>query len=226
MKIIFSAILLSVLVFTSGPVNLVATRMAAKELHAVNADSTNAVITIPFALKLGNVSEEYKTQKRNIIHQFYNKYVHSPWFSGGFIVAKNGHILFENYQGYSNNKTQTEINANTPMHLASVSKVLTATAVLKLVQEDNLMLDQKVTDWLPKFPYQNITIRMLLSHRSGLQHYSHYSAILKKSWDRKKILSNQDILDLMAKNKFRLLFASDTKFEYCNTNYVILALIV
>jgi CubicO group peptidase (beta-lactamase class C family) len=112
------------------------------------------------------------------------------------------------------------------MHLASVSKVLTATAILKLVQEDNISLDQKVTDWLPKFPYKSTTIRTLLNHRSGLQHYSRYSALLKKVWNSSKVMSNQDILDLMIKHKFRLLSANDTRFEYCNTNYVILALII
>jgi CubicO group peptidase (beta-lactamase class C family) len=49
---------------------------------------------------------------------------------------------------------------------------------------------------------------------------------LKKGWNNRKVLSNQDVLDLMIKHKFRLLSANDTRFEYCNTNYVILALII
>ena len=136
MKITFLTILLSLLFFLSGPNRVFTTRFQSEVVEKTGSDS--AIITIPYAMNLGKVSEEYKTQKRNIIHQFYNKFIGTPGFSGGFIVAKNGNILFENYQGYSNLKSKTEITAATPMHLASVSKVLTATAILKLVQEDNI----------------------------------------------------------------------------------------
>jgi CubicO group peptidase (beta-lactamase class C family) len=107
-----------------------------------------------------------------------------------------------------------------------VSKVLTATAILRLVQQDNIMLDQKVTDWLPKFPYKSTTIRTLLNHRSGLQHYANFPGLMKKNWNRKKILTNQDVYNLLVQNKFRLKSPHDTHFDYCNTNYVILALII
>lgn len=224
MKITFLTILLSLLFFHSGPNRVFTNRFQLNVIEKTENDS--AIITIPYAMKLGKVSEEYKTQKRNIIHQFYNKFIGTPGFSGGFIVAKNGNILFENYQGYSNLKSKTEITAATPLHLASVSKVLTATAILKLVQDDNIMLDQKVTDWLPKFPYKNTTVRMLLNHRSGIQHYSRFPALFVKSWNTKKMLTNQDILNVLVDRKVKLVYTLNTKFDYCNTNYVILALII
>ncbi len=189
-----------------------------------NNDST--VISIPFPIKFGKVSEEYLLEKRIKVDSFYNKFIGTAGFSGSFIVAKNGKIISEKYQGFANQRTKELITSNTPLHLASVSKVLTATAILKLVESDNLMLDQKVTDWLPKFPYKSTTIRTLLNHRSGLQHYSRFPELLKTGWNKKKILTNQDILDLMAKHKFKLLTPHDTRFDYCNTNYIILALII
>ena len=222
MKITFVSILLSILFLTSNPRRIIAQRFPFEMTNSKDS----SIITIPFPLKFGNVSESYKIQKHNLIQQFYNKYVGSPWFSGGFIVAKNGHILFENYQGLSNVKNNTPINASTAIHLASVSKVLTATAVLKLVEGDNVQLDQLVTDWLPKFPYKNTTIRMLLNHRSGMQHYSRFPDLMKKSWNRRKILTNQDILNILIDRKVKLIYKLDTKFDYCNTNYVILALII
>lgn len=227
MKITFASILLSILFLTSNPKRIIAQRFPS-EMKNSNDDTIkdSSIITIPFPLKLGNVSETYRTQKYGLIKQFYNKYVSSPWFSGGFIVAKNGHILFENYQGFSNIKNNTAMSATTAIHLASVSKVLTATAVLKLVDGDNIQLDQLVTDWLPKFPYKSTTIRMLLNHRSGMQHYSRFPDLMKKSWNRKKILTNQDILNILIDRKVKLIYKLDTKFDYCNTNYVILALII
>jgi len=191
---------------------------------AENRDS--AFITIPFRVKMGSVSEHYIREITPKIDSFYSKNIKSPYYSGGFIVAKNGRILYEDYQGYADAKNKIPIDSLTGIHLASVSKVLTATAVMKLVQNDNIMLDQKVTDWLPKFPYKDITIRMLLNHRSGIQPYSSFSALLKKNWNGRKVLSNQDILDILAQHKFKQLFKTNTRFDYCNTNYVLLALII
>lgn len=179
------------------------------------------MITVPLSLKMGKVSDNYINEKRPKIDSFYSHFINSPYYSGGFIVAKNGKILYEDYQGYADVKKNIKVGPNTPIHLASVSKVLTATAVLKLVQNDNLELDQKVTDWLPKFPYKNVTIRMLLNHRSGLQHYDNFVGLLKK-----RPVSNQDVLDAMARHKIKQAYLTNATFDYCNTNYVILALII
>ena len=67
---------------------------------------------------------------------------------------------------------------------------------------------------------------MLLNHRSGMQHYSRFPDLFKKSWNRKKVLTNQDILNTLIDRKVKLIYKLDTKFDYCNTNYVILALII
>lgn len=221
MKITLITFLLSTLFFFSGP-NTASDAVAMSE-HKPD-DSLHVASAFP--VKMGKVSEAYIAEKRHYIDSFYNKNINSPFYSGGFIVVKNGRVLYEDYKGYANAKTGQKIDATTPIHLASVSKVLTCTAILRLVQQDNLMLDQKVTDWLPKFPYPNTTIRTLLNHRSGLQHYSNFPGLMKKRWDRKKILTNQDILNLMVQNKFRLVTPNNTRFDYCNTNYIILALII
>ena len=220
MKTLFISIISFFLFFFSSP----------KSLHnnidfsRKNIDST--IISIPFPIKFGKVSDEYLLEKSTKVDSFYNAFIGTAGFSGSFIVAKNGKIISEKYQGFANQRTKELITANTPLHLASVSKVLTATAILRLVESDNIMLDQKVTDWLPSFPYKSTTVRTLLNHRSGLQHYSRFPALLKTRWNKKKILTNQDVLDLMAKHKFRLLTPHDTRFDYCNTNYIILALII
>ncbi|MBF6642473.1 beta-lactamase family protein [Flavobacterium sp. J49] len=221
MKLTLISFLLTTLFYFSGPTAGIHYFIPKSQ---ANFDST--LITIPFNVKFSQVSEAYVNEKKPKIDSFYNKFINSPYYSGSFLVAKNGRIIYEDYKGFSNAKTGKKIDANTAIHLASVSKVLTATAILKLVQEDNLMLDQKVTDWIPKFPYKKTTIRTLLNHRSGLPHYSNFPGIMKKAWNRKKVLTNRDILDLMIKQKFKPVFADNTRFDYCNTNYIILALII
>jgi CubicO group peptidase (beta-lactamase class C family) len=221
MKITSITFLLSTLFYFSSPKT---------GWHTIDSNKENPYdslhITSSFPIKMGNVSDEYINEKKQKIDSFYNKNINSPYYSGGFIVVKNGRIIYEDYKGFANLKTGKKIDATTPIHLASVSKVLTATAILRLVQQDNITLDQKVTDWLPKFPYKSTTIRTLLNHRSGLQHYANFPGLMKKNWNRKKVLTNQDIYNLLAQNKFRLKTPNDTHFDYCNTNYIILALII
>jgi CubicO group peptidase (beta-lactamase class C family) len=221
MKITLITFLLSTLFYFSSP----KTGWNTVESDKENPNDSLYVIS-SFPIKMGKVSDEYINEKRQEIDSFYNKNINSPYYSGGFIVVKNGRVIYEDYKGFANLKTGKKIDATTPIHLASVSKVLTATAILRLVQQDNITLDQKVTDWLPKFPYKSTTIRTLLNHRSGLQHYANFPGLMKKNWNRKKVLTNQDIYNLLAQNKFRLKTPNDTHFDYCNTNYVILALII
>lgn len=217
MKVLFATAITSILVLFSS---------STLGLKKLNNPIDTTVINIPFPLKMPMVTEEYISEKKAKIDSFYQKNIGTWGFSGSFLVCKNGKIISEKYQGYTNLKSQKPITSTTPLHLASVSKVLTATAILKLVENDNISLDQKVTDWLPKFPYKSTTIRTLLNHRSGLQHYSRFPELLGKNWNRKKILSNQDILDLIVKHKFKLLSVDNMRFDYCNTNYVILSLII
>lgn len=146
-------------------------------------------------------------------------------FSGGILVAKRGEILYEKYAGYSSVKLQFPVRAKTPLHLASVSKVLTATAILRLIQQGKMKLDDSVKKYLPEFPYPEISVRMLLSHRSGLPKYEYFT-FSDTVWGYSKILRNQDLLDLLVKFKFPLYAAAGSKFAYCNTNYAILALVM
>jgi CubicO group peptidase (beta-lactamase class C family) len=68
-----------------------------------------------------------------------------------FLVAKNGQIIYEQYEGYSNFRAKTLITKSTPLHIASVSKVITATAISKCKR---IELDQKVNTILKEFPIQ------------------------------------------------------------------------
>lgn len=178
----------------------------------------------PLNVKLNKVSKKFINAKTASVEHFYNKLWSRNDLSGGFIVAKNGKVIFEKYGGFANRSSKLEINSQTPIHIASVSKVLTAAVVLKLVDREKLQLDQKVNSILPTFPYEDITVRMLLNHRSGLPNYAYFCDD-RKIWDR-SVLTNQDVLDLFAQHKFNLYFLPDKKFGYCNTNYAMLALII
>ncbi len=169
-------------------------------------------------------------------------------FSGEIIVAKNGQIVFEDYKGFANLADQIPMDAQTPIHLASISKTFTAMTVLKLWEQKKLDLKDPVTKYFPKFPYSEVSIEQLLSHRSGLPDYTYvmdppkYITVRSKNkkgrWVSKSQLdpnakpfksenySNQDVLDFLIERHPAPQAGANRVFKYCNTNFVVLALIV
>lgn len=179
----------------------------------------------PLTNEKPKLTAEYIASTKRAVDAFYNKNWPHNSLNGSFLVAKNGQIIYERYEGYANLRDKTPITANTPLHIASVTKVFTATAVLKLINAKRLDLDQKVNTILTEFPFPDVTIRTLLNHRSGMRSYSYFTD-KKEIWDRHNILTNQDILTLMATKDIGLESKTDTRFAYCNTNYAILALVI
>ena len=172
------------------------------------------------------LSKEYINTTRQKVAHFYNKNWPRKSANGAFLVAKNGQIIFEKYDGLANFSKKDSITPTTPLHIASVSKVLTAAAVLKLVNANRLELDQKVNTILKEFPFPEVTVRMLLNHRSGLRNYAYFTDRNDGVWDRHKRLTNQDVLTLLATKNIGLESRTNTRFAYCNTNYAMLALII
>jgi CubicO group peptidase (beta-lactamase class C family) len=171
------------------------------------------------------LSKSYTISKRNSIAHYYDSSWPKKSANGSFLVAKNGQILFEKYEGLANYKEKTKITSNTAIHIASVSKVITATAILKLVSAKKLSLNEKANTILKEFPYPDVTIKTLLNHRTGIRNYAYFTEE-KGVWDRHKILTNQDILTIIATKDIKLEFKTNTRFSYCNTNYAMLALII
>jgi len=159
------------------------------------------------------------------LSDYYTEFWKKRHLSGGLLIARGDNILFENYTGYADIKIQQPVTAETSMHIASVSKLITSLAVLKLVEAGKLDLDQKVNSVLPSFPYEEISIRNLLSHRSGLQNYIYLAENERYLWDA-KFMTNEDVLNLFSKNKPDLSFSPNTHFSYSNSNFAILALVV
>ena len=107
-------------------------------------------------------------------------------FNGAILVAKKGRVIFEDYHGYFNLFKKDSLTAHSAFHLASVSKTFTAMATLKLVEMGKLKLDDDVKKFFPGFPYDNVTVKQLLSHRSGLPNYIYFME--KLGWDKSGIL--------------------------------------
>lgn len=174
----------------------------------------------------GKVTSSEFTRINTACEQWYDSVLKPVNFNGGMLVAKNGQIIFEKYNGTGHLAGMDTITANTHTHIASVSKTFTAMAVLKLAQENKIQLDDEFNKYFPAFNYPGITIRNLLSHRSGLPNYLYFME--DPHWDNITNYKNQDVLDYLINHKADLkdISSPGTHFSYCNTNYALLALLI
>lgn len=160
-----------------------------------------------------------------LIDTYYNEVWEQGDLSGGFLVAKGDDILYEKYRGFARENISTPLNSDDALHVASVSKPMTAMVVLKLVEAGKLRLNQTVSSILPEFPYHDIEVIHLLNQRSGLPKYEYFIDELEYKAPSGYI-TNADVLNLLAKHKPEQSRATNTGFMYCNTNYAMLALII
>lgn len=158
------------------------------------------------------------------IDAFMQKLHQKSGFNGNVLVAKKGKIIYEKTFGWADYLHKDSLTLPSQFELASVSKPLTSTAMLLLVQEGKAKLNQEVKEFFPDFPYEGITIRMLLSHRSGLINYVYFTDNL---WpDKKKGMTNMDVMKILAEHKPAPYAKPDTRFHYNNSNFMVLAAII
>jgi len=149
----------------------------------------------------------------------------SKGFNGNVLYSKNNSIVFTGNYGFSDFTSKKPLNDSTVFELASLSKQFTALAIVQLVEKDLINYNTKVNKIIDNFPYRNITIEHLLRHQSGLPDYQKLFYD-KKNWNRKKMATNQDVLNVLAKLKPSLVFEPGSKYDYDNTGYAVLALII
>lgn len=193
------------------------------------------------------LSDKTKEYYANQIQPLYEKQLIKTGFNGSILVAKNGEIVFEDYRGFINLKTQEPITSNSTFHLASISKTFTAMTILRLMEQGKIQLDDPVSKYLTDFPYEGITIKNLLSHRSGLPKYDHFMSGTRSYVTRKKnrrgkwikytvyikdpvritgFSTNYDVLRYLVQLKPAVESSPDRRYSYCNTNYALLAIII
>jgi CubicO group peptidase (beta-lactamase class C family) len=145
-------------------------------------------------------------------------------FNGNMLVAKDGKIIYEKAIGWADYLHRDSLKISSEFELASITKTFTGVAVMQLVEQGKIKLDDNVKKFYPNFPYEGITVKLLLSHRSGMMNYVYFTDGIWK--DKKKPMSNTDVMDLIAQYKPARYAAPDTRFHYNNSNFMVLAAII
>lgn len=163
-------------------------------------------------------------QKAIKLDTFFKSLQKNTGFSGTVLVAQFGKIIYKQAFGVANKFTNDKLSTRTSFQLASVSKQFTAVSILQLVEKGKLSLEDRVEQHIPGFPYDSsITIRSLLTHKSGL---ADYTFSLDKYYDKKTPLTNAKVVQMMNEIKPGIDYRPNREFHYNNTNYMLLAYIV
>lgn len=162
------------------------------------------------------------------IDEFMQKLHKTRGFNGNVLVAKKGKIIYENAIGWADYLHRDSLNINSEFELASITKTMTGTAVLMLMERGKLKLDQDVREFFPNFPYEGVTIRLLLTHRSGMMNYVYFvdDIYRKEKRDQKKGLTNMQAMDMIAQYKPNRYNKPDVSFHYNNSNFMVLGAII
>ncbi|MVM39560.1 serine hydrolase [Spirosoma sp. HMF3257] len=153
--------------------------------------------------------------------------------NGNVLVAQKGIILYKNCFGlghFERNQRDTLVD-DSKFQLASLSKTFTAVGTLKLIESGKLKFEDTIQKFYPDFPYHGITIRELLSHRSGLPNYQYaFDDSMKVNFYKKEkpYPSNATIMHWFAtvKPTPKPYNIPGRSFSYSNTNYMVLASII
>jgi len=147
------------------------------------------------------------------------------------LVKKDGRVVFERGYGVKELRTGSKIDTKTNFRLASATKQFTAMAIMLLVHDGKLRYETTVGEIFAAFPeYGNeITVRQLLNHTGGLPDYEDLMAAAKKAkgtaWSPEKQIQDAEVMTLL-ESATKGKFAPGTKWEYSNSGYVLLGVIV
>ena len=166
-------------------------------------------------LSCGNLTE---SQRESILQQ-----LDEAQFSGTFLLSQKGEIILDEQRGMAEMQGQVPFQKNTSSNLGPLSEAITAAAILLLVEEGKVALEDPVQKHIPSFPYPNILVQHLLSHQTGLPAFEPYAL---QYWDTTKTYSPAMLLDLFETMKPALEFEPGTQTLINPVDYVMLAGII
>ncbi len=181
------------------------------------SDATNST-SEPYSA----VSKQEKKSPQEAIDVVVDSFAQQNDFMGSIALTKAGELIYSRAIGYANVSTTKPSNQDTRYRIGSLSKTYTATLILKAVEDGALALEQTIERFFPKLENaERIRIIDLLQHHSGIPNFTQDKQFLTYHTEFK---SKQEMLTMI--QGYASNFPPDTRAEYSNSNYFLLALIL
>ncbi len=139
-------------------------------------------------------------------------------------VARNGKVILSKGYGLAEVEHDAKADGDSMFRMGSITKQFTAAAIMRLVEQGRISLDDPITKHLAGYNTQGreITVRHLLTHTSGIKSYTELKRVMVDEPERE--FTHQEMLDMVQNEP--LAFEPGTKFAYCNTGYYLLGMII
>jgi len=153
-----------------------------------------------------------------------DEYAREDKFSGTLLVARNGQVLLHNNWGLANRESKAPVTSDTQFRLGSINKMLTAVAVLQLIEAGKLSLDAPLALYLPEYPNKQLAAAVKVHHL--LTHTGGTGDIFKPEYfeRRLEIRTHADYLTLFGARAVD--FEPGTQDRYSNYGYVLLGALI
>lgn len=153
-------------------------------------------------------------------------------FRGNIYIVQNNKVLYERTNGFADLSNEIPNTAETEFASVSAGKVFVAAGILQLIERGIIKLDDTLGTLLDIELYdidKEVTVKQLLNHTSGVPDYFDESIMneyedLWRDYPNYKIRHNSDLLPLFIKKP--MMYPRGEKFQYNNSGYVLLAMII
>lgn len=139
------------------------------------------------------------------------------------LVAKNGQVIYRKAFGMADLELNVPMRPEMVFRIGSITKQFTAIAILQLMEQGKLSLDDDITKFIPDYPTQayHISIEHLLTHTSGIKSYTNVSDYMKNI---RADMKPEEIINSFKNQPME--FAPGTKFNYNNSGFFLLGYII
>ncbi len=144
-------------------------------------------------------------------------------FNGTWLYAENGEIVSKGALGWVDAENTLPMQEDTIFEMASITKMFTATAIMLLVREGKLELDEELTEIFPEYPYPGVTVRHLLTHTSGIPDFDVEELVTEVREQVGHIPSNSSVFNAICARKEKPRCAPGEEFCYSDIGYTMLA---
>lgn len=167
---------------------------------------------------------DLKSSLADRVDHYFDSLAERRRFNGVYLVSSNDSVHSSAVGLKKLRLRDDSLQLEDVFQLASLTKPISAVILLTCLAENEISIDTSVQSVLLDFPYPDISFRQILSHRSGLGNYMYVTDSLWNNPD--SFMRNNDFYEFLRCEEVPLYFSPDRTFDYCNTNYALIPVIV
>jgi len=191
-------------------------------LKTTDKQMKKTILTTVLFLTLSQIGLAQTNFDKTKLDNYFNALEQNNKFMGSVAVSKNGEIIYTKSIGFADVENNVKATENSKYRIGSISKSFTTVLILKAVEQKKLNLNQTIDKWFPTIKNaKKITVKHLLSHRSGIHNFTDDKDYL--TWNTQP-KTEKEMIEIIAKGGSD--FNPDSKAEYSNSNFVLLTYIL